>query len=132
MKYLTLLLILLFSFALLCFLYLNQGLVVIKYFPGVGHQAPPIPLFAVIMLAVIAGVLMSGVIGMGEQLRLRFRLRQANRRNIDLERRLETATGETDSPGTAERALSPGGQSPAAAELPPLGDGETPVPDQQE
>lgn len=132
MKYLTLLLILLFSFALLCFLYLNQGLVVIKYFPGDGHQAPPIPLFAVIMLAVIAGVLMAGVIGMGEQLRLRFRLRQANRRNIDLEQRLETITGEADSPDTVGQALSPVGESQATAELPPLGDGETAVPDQQE
>ena len=99
MKYLTLLLILVFSLALLCFLYLNQGLVTITYFPGNGHQAPPLPLFAVIMLAVIAGVLMAGVISMGEQLRLRLRNRQLSRQAIRLEAelaRLKPAAGNGD------------------------------------
>lgn len=122
MKYLTLLLILLFSLALLCFLYLNQGLVVIKFFPGDGHQTPPIPLFAVIMLAVIAGVLMAGVIGIGEQLRLRLRLRQVGRKHSALEQRLETMTGATDGPGADQQPLP--SASSSAAELPPMSDEE--------
>jgi uncharacterized integral membrane protein len=89
MKYLTLLVILFLSLILLCFLYLNQGLVTITYYPGGGHQTPPVPLFAVIMLAVIAGVLMAGMIGFAEQLRLRFRLRQAQRASARLEKRLQ-------------------------------------------
>jgi uncharacterized integral membrane protein len=114
MKYMTLLLTLIFSLALLCFLYLNQGLVTITYFPGNGHQTPPLPLFAVIMLAVIAGVLMAGVIGIGEQLRLRLRLGQANRKKADLERQLEEKSDVAADPGAAETPL------PAAEEPPQL------------
>jgi len=109
MKYLTLLLIMILSLVLLGFLYLNQGLVTIQYYPGPEHQTPPLPLFAVIMLAIIAGVLMAGAVGMGEQLRLRLRLRQANRERdhavqsleqsrLDPERALPEGLPEGDSP----------------------------------
>lgn len=121
MKYLTLLLILIFSLGLLCFLYLNQGLVTITYFPGDGHQSPPIPVFAVIMLSVIAGVLMAGVIGMGEQLRLRLRLGKVNRKNTALGHQLETMK---ESAGPT----APSDLPVKAVELPPMGNGETPAP----
>jgi len=88
MKFITLLLILVCSLALLCFLFLNQGLVTITWFPGGGHQTPAVPLFVVIMLSVIAGVLMAGLIGMAEQLRLRVRNRQLTKRSERLEREI--------------------------------------------
>ncbi len=124
MKYMTLLLILICSLALLCFLYLNQGLVTITYFPGAGHQTPPVPLFAVIMLAVIAGVLMAGLIGMGEQLRLRLRLGKLNRKNAALEHQLETLKESTDPTAPSDLPVK-------AAELPPMDNFETPAPGQQ-
>ncbi len=117
MKYLTLLLILVFSFALLCFLYLNQGLVTISYFPGDGHQTPPLPLFAVIMLAVIAGVLMAGVIGIGEQLRLRLRNRQLTRQTGRLEQEVAALKPAAES---VESAESGPGELPADLDRPQL------------
>jgi uncharacterized integral membrane protein len=102
MKYLTLLLILICSLVLLCFLYLNQGLVTITWFPGGGYQTPPVPLFAVIMLSVIAGVLMAGLIGMTEQLRLRVRNRQLTKRADRLERELDALRPADAAPGPTE------------------------------
>jgi uncharacterized integral membrane protein len=114
MKYLTLLLILLLLLLLLCFLYLNQGLVTIKYFPGEGHQTPPIPIFAIMMLAIIAGVLMAGMIGIAEQLRLRLRLRQAIRAKSNLEQQLARLKKDLEESGPPDAAF-PLNQ---AAELP--------------
>jgi uncharacterized integral membrane protein len=115
MKYMTLLLILLLSLVLLCFLYLNQGLVTIKYFPGEGHQTPPIPVFAIMMLGIIAGVLMAGVIGFGEQLRLHLRLRQAVRARNDLEQQLTTLKKKWEEDESLEAVLPVS----EVAELPP-------------
>lgn len=124
MKYLTLLLILLLSLVLLCFLYLNQGPVSIKYYPGEGHQTPPVPLFAVIMLGIIAGVLMAGLIGFAEQLRLRFRLRQAVKAREVMGQQLEKLKKDLEE----SSALEAGFPDPDVAEL-PAGGGEN-VPDQ--
>ncbi len=115
MKYMTLLLILFLSLILLCFLYLNQGLVTIKYFPGEGHQTPPIPVFAIMMLGIIAGVLMAGVIGFGEQLRMRLRLRQAVRAKNDLEQQLTTLKKKWEEDESLEAVLPVS----EVAELPP-------------
>lgn len=112
MKFLTLLLILVCSLALLCFLFLNQGLVTITWFPGGGHQTPPVPLFVVIMLSVIAGVLMAGLIGMAEQLRLRVRNRQLKNRADRLERELAELKPAENPPAPSER--------PPEAETPQL------------
>jgi uncharacterized integral membrane protein len=108
MKVLTLLLILILSLLLLGFLYLNQGLVTIQYWPGPEHQTPPLPLFAVIMLAIIAGVLMAGAVGLAEQLRLRYRLHQASRERDRAVTDLEKARLDAD------RALPEPEQPPTA------------------
>ncbi len=105
--------------AVLIFAFENQEPVTLRYLYT--WQTPPIPLFAVIMVAVGVGCVIASLFGLAAYLRERRIIRQQRRTIADLQAELHTLRAlPLDVPSaTGGGPHRPGEPAPAAGELPP-------------
>ncbi len=77
-------------FLLVVFAIANMGAVAVNFY---FYKTPSVPLFVVIFLSLLLGVMLAWVLVIGEQLRLRNQIRARDRRIRELEKELEGVEG---------------------------------------
>ena len=100
-------------FLLVVFAIANMEAVAVSFY---FYKTPAIPLFVVIFISLLLGVMLAWVLVVGEQLRLRNQLRARDRRIKELEKELESLEGRLARVAPQERPQEEPPQSPPGGE----------------